>query len=135
VRNRVILLLSVKAGLRAKEIASLKWVMVTGADGKIGRAIHLPDSASKGRSGRVLPLNADLRLALVAWMEVARPRRSEFVISTERADQTSAQAIVNLFASWYEQLGFAGASSHSGRRTFITNESRNSECRRLDSRC
>jgi integrase/recombinase XerD len=29
-RNQVILLLSVRAGLRAKEIAELKWSMVTG---------------------------------------------------------------------------------------------------------
>jgi integrase len=123
-RNRVILLLSVKAGLRAKEIAFLTWAMLTDADGKLGRAIHLQDSASKGKSGRIIPLNADLRLALSAWMEASGARRSEFVIATQRADRTSAQAVVNLFARWYEQLGFAGASSHSGRRTFITNAAR-----------
>lgn len=46
-RNRVIFLLSVKAGLRAKEIALLTWEMITDADGKIGKAIHLQDRASK----------------------------------------------------------------------------------------
>jgi len=45
-RNRVILLLSVKAGFRAKEIASLTWDMVTDASGEIGDAIHLRDIAS-----------------------------------------------------------------------------------------
>ena len=34
-RNRLIFLLSVKAGLRAKEIASLKWSMVTDAEGRL----------------------------------------------------------------------------------------------------
>ena len=53
-RNRVIFLLSVRAGFRAKEIASLRWDMVTGSDGEIGDAIHLRNSASKGRSGRVI---------------------------------------------------------------------------------
>jgi integrase/recombinase XerD len=48
----VILLLSVRAGLRAKEIASLTWTMVTDADRQMSRTIHLPDKASKGRSGR-----------------------------------------------------------------------------------
>jgi integrase/recombinase XerD len=38
---------------------------------------------------------------------------------------TSAQVIVNLFAEWYRCLGFEGCSSHSGRRTFITNAARN----------
>ena len=60
-RNEVIVLLSVKAGLRAKEIASLTWAMVTDADGDISPNIHLTDKASKGRSGRVIPLNMQLR--------------------------------------------------------------------------
>ena len=47
-RNRVILLLSVRAGLRAKELSSLTWAMVTDAEGQIGRSIHLHDNASKG---------------------------------------------------------------------------------------
>jgi integrase/recombinase XerD len=60
-RNRVILLLSVKAGLRAKEIANLTWEMVTTSDGEIGDSIHLRNSASKGRGGgRIIPLNKEL---------------------------------------------------------------------------
>jgi integrase/recombinase XerD len=122
-RNRVILLLSVKAGLRAKEIAALTWGMVTDVDGKVGPAIHLLDVASKGRSGRIIPLNGALKQALTAWSDESR-QRSDHVVSTERASRTSAQAIVNLFARWYEELGYFGASSHSGRRTFITNAAR-----------
>ena len=64
-RNRAIFLLSVRAGLRAKEIASLTWEMLTDAEGKIGDAIHLVDQASKGSSGRVIPLNRELKAALV----------------------------------------------------------------------
>ena len=64
VRNLAIFLLSVKAGLRAKEIASLTWDMVTDAEGNLGPALHLRDEASKGSSGRVIPLNKDLRSAL-----------------------------------------------------------------------
>ena len=63
-RNEVIVLLSVRAGLRAKEIASLTWSMVTDADGNIGTSIHLTDIASKGRSGRIIPINMQLRLKL-----------------------------------------------------------------------
>jgi hypothetical protein len=47
-RNQAIFLLSVKAGLRAKEIASLTWDMVTDAEGNLGHALHLRNEASKG---------------------------------------------------------------------------------------
>ena len=63
-RNEVIVMLSTRAGLRAKEIAGLTWSMITDADGDIGSNIHLTDKASKGRGGRVIPLNMQLRLKL-----------------------------------------------------------------------
>ena len=51
-------------------------------------------------------------------------RSSSYVIVTERATKTSSYSLVNLFAGWYRALGFKGASSHSGRRTAITNWAR-----------
>ncbi len=47
-RDRVMFLLSIKAGLRAKEMASLTWAMVTDAAGQIGEAIHVPNRATQG---------------------------------------------------------------------------------------
>ena len=121
-RNRAIFLLSVRAGLRAKEIASLTWPMVTDAEGAIGSAIHLTDEASKGRSGRVIPLAKDLKAALAAVK--VEGGLGKFVITSERGERTSPAVIVNLFRHWYRSLGFIGASSHSGRRTAITNWAR-----------
>ncbi len=127
VRNRVIFLLSLKAGLRAKEIASLKWDMVTDAEGKLADEIALTNDASKGKKGgRIIPLSKELRLALSLLKAEAETalRPSPFVIVTERATNTSSYAIVNKFGAWYRALGFAGASSHSGRRTAITHWAR-----------
>ena len=60
-------LLSVRAGLRAKEIANVTWGMVTDAEGDVGSALHLSNGASKGKNGgRVVPLNKELRAALIA---------------------------------------------------------------------
>jgi integrase len=123
-RNRVIFLLSAKAGLRAKEIASLTWRMVTDARGQIGQAIHLENTASKGQSGRVIPMNDEVRTALAAYAKTTVIASSSFLIESERSDRMSAQAIVNLFWRWYQHIGFDGCSSHSGRRTFITNTAR-----------
>lgn len=124
IRNRLIFLLSIKAGLRAREIALLTWRMVTDAEGEIGRAIILQDDASKGRSGRVIPLNEELRQTLIDWQRTLPTTTDGRVIRTERSKQTSPQVIVNMFARWYELIGFDGCSSHSGRRTFITNAAR-----------
>ena len=122
-RDRLIFLLSVKAGLRAKEIAALKWEMVTDAEGRLSAAINLTNDASKGKNGgRVIPINKELLTALSNWKEQADSARrpSEFVITSERSGNTSSYAIVNKFHAWYQALGFQGASSHSGRRTAIT---------------
>jgi integrase len=128
-RDQTVFLLSVRAGLRAKEIANLKWAMVLGADGEVGDSIHLTDEASKGKSGRIVPLNKQLRGNLVQMLAVARQGRqfhpeTSYIITTERSSRTSAQAVVNMFKRWYDDLGLLGCSSHSGRRTFITNAAR-----------
>lgn len=125
-RNRVILLLSFKAGLRAKEIASLTWAMVTDSEGNLTRNINLTNSASKGKTGGSIPMAKELRQALTKWRAItATPESSNHIVNTERSASTSAQVIVNLFSDWYRRLGFDGCSSHSGRRTFITNAARN----------
>ncbi|NVK05828.1 MAG: site-specific integrase [Flavobacteriia bacterium] len=129
-RNEVIVMLSVRAGLRAKEIAGLTWTMVTDADGNISDNIHLTDKASKGRSGRIIPLNMKLRQKLEDLLDEEKQTRgfdlsSAHVVTTERAAKTSAQSIVNMFSVWYADVGLIGCSSHSGRRTFITNAARN----------
>ena len=123
-RNRLIFLLSVKAGLRAKEIASLSWRMVTDAGGQIGQVIRLENRASKGQSGRVIPMNEELRTAFVEYSKTVLMPDSPFLIESERSKGMSPQALVNLFWRWYRHVGFDGCSSYSGRRTFITNAAR-----------
>lgn len=122
VRNKVIFLLSVRAGLRSKEIASLTWGMITDAEGNITDAINLQNVASKGKSGGIIWMNKDLQNALEALKQSrSQIDENEKIIRTERNAETSPQVIVNMFQGWYKKLGFAGCSSHSGRRTFITN--------------
>ena len=80
------------------------------------------DEASKGKSGRTIPISKELRSALEAFKaECAGTLPAQRIVQTERSKATSAQVIVNLFKAWYARLGFEGCSSHSGRRTFITN--------------
>ena len=132
-RNRVIVLLSFKAGFRAKEIASLTWGMVTDAEGAIADAISLENTASKGKhGGRIIPMHTDLREAFEILhaheQNRGRVKPESFVITLAKGnmDQISrANSIHFLFnKDWFKKLGFSGASSHSGRRTFITSAAR-----------
>ena len=121
IRNRVMVLLSVKAGLRAGEIANLTWAMVTDPVGDIGTVIALEDRIAKKNSGRVIPLHRDLRDALV---ELRNGTGDWPVIRSERGTSMSPPSIVNWFTSAYRAIGVTGCSSHSGRRTFVTRAAR-----------
>lgn len=114
-------LLSVKAGLRAKEIADLEWGMILTSDGAVGKEIHLTNSASKGRNGgRVIPLHPQIRQNLMEMKEKVNPKGRNRVVTSERSDAVSSQTVINMFQRWYRDLRLEGCSSHSGRRTFIT---------------
>ena len=120
-RNEVMFLLSVKAGLRAKEISNVTWAMVTDASGQVSDALRLPDNSSKGKSGRVIPLNAQLRKALVNLHQMVAPEPERYVITSERGVKMLPGAITVWFWEVFKVLRLDGCSSHSGRRTFITN--------------
>lgn len=130
-RNRVVVLLSFKAGLRAKEIACLTWGMLTDTEGNLTDAIALTNGATKGRSGRVIPLHSDLKDALVTLhnheLEKGRVAPDACVITLKKGSSdavTRSNSVQFLFKDWFAKLGFKGASSHSGRRTFITKAAR-----------
>lgn len=131
-RNIAMFLLSVKAGLRAKEISMLTWGMITDAEGHIGDMIHLENKAAKGkRGGRTVPLNKALRTALEQLYRHSPPASSACpVIRSERGrlsevgGQMSPSSVADWFGDLYRSIGFDGCSSHSGRRTFITRAAR-----------
>ncbi|WP_082662827.1 MULTISPECIES: tyrosine-type recombinase/integrase [unclassified Sphingopyxis] len=123
-RNRCIVLLSFRAGLRACEIAGLSWDMVTGPDGRISTIIAVSGSIAKNGRGRNVPLHSELK-AVLATLRAAQGRPTAGpVVRSQRGGHMSAKSIVNWFTALYRQLGFDGCSSHSGRRTFITQSAR-----------
>jgi integrase len=122
IRNRVIVLLSAKAGLRAGEIANLTWDMVVDVSGHISGLIELTDNAAKKCSGRSIPVHPDLAVALATWRQVAPP--SAYVIASERGGRMRPLSIVVWFNRAFKNIGLKGCSSHSGRRTFVTRAAR-----------
>lgn len=122
-RDQTIILLSAYAGLRASEIAGLRWSMVLRPDGRIGDLIGLEAAISKYGSGRRIPLHGQLKTALKRLQNQLPPNErapTSPVIISYRGGHMRPNSIVNWFTTLYRTLGLEGCSSHSGRRTFIT---------------
>lgn len=126
-RDRVMFLLSMKAGLRAKAMASLTWAMVTDATGQVTEAIHLEHRASKGKTGgRTIPMHPDVQAALTT-LQTAHgdaPRPDQSLLFSERDGGLSPATMRLWFHRLYTSLKMDGCSSHSGRRTFMTRAAR-----------
>lgn len=122
-RDRVMVLLSVRAGLRACEMAGLDWSMVLDARGRIGLSIELRDDVSKYGSGRRIPMHPELRRALDTLRKL-EPMPTGPVIRSARGGPMRANSVVNWFVVLYRRANIKGCSSHSGRRTFITHAAR-----------
>ena len=124
VRNQLMVLLSYKAGLRACEIAGLTWAMVLTPKRSIATSLTIAGSIAKNGRGRSVPIHPDLKAALNRqWRSEGRPDAGP-VVASHRNGHMTPRSIVNWFAALYADAGLEGCSSHSGRRTFITNAAR-----------
>ena len=123
-RDKTIILLSFKAGLRACEIAGLDWSMVTNSSGALSDSIAISGSIAKNGRARRVPLHPQLKVALSALKRKSRRVRAGPVIRSQRGGHLTPGSVVNWFTALYAAAGLQGCSSHSGRRTFITNSAR-----------
>jgi integrase/recombinase XerD len=112
--------LSHYAGLRACEIAGLRWQHVTDASGRgLGKEIFIPGNISKGGVGRKVPMHDKVREALLAFQR-AYPSSDRLAISSRRGRTQTPNAVAAWFWHMYRRLGYQGCSSHSGRRWYIS---------------
>jgi integrase len=116
--------LSHYAGLRACEIAGLRWQHVTDATGRsLDREIFIPGSISKGGVGRKVPMNDEVRKALLAF-RTAYPDSDRLAISSRHGRTQNPSAVAAWFWHMYRRVGYRGCSSHSGRRWYISEMAR-----------
>jgi integrase/recombinase XerC len=123
-RDRVLVLLSWRAGLRVCEIAGLDWSDVTDATGRIADTMLVRRTITKGRRhARRVPVHPELKAALELWQAQA-PRPSGQIVRLHPNRPPSTNALTIWFWRLYRRAGLEGCSSHSGRRTFITRAAR-----------
>ena len=122
-RNRAMILLTHLAGLRIGEVACLRWSDVTTTDGEIKDEIRLLPDMTKGRHARTVFVSAKLKAELQAYAQQAKcVDRSYPFFASQKSIRAgfNANSLAQTFALLYEGAGLEGASSHSGRRTFLT---------------
>ena len=121
-RNRMALLLSHYAGLRVGEIATLHWSDVVGADGEIKQQFYLKPENTKSNEARPVHVSKRLQRELAAYKSCAsqKLRPEDPLIHSQKRGAFSANSLCQLFGRLYREAGIDGATSHSGRRWFIT---------------
>ena len=124
VRDTVLINLSYRAGLRVAEMAQLRWEDVTDADGEVSTdVVHIPSQVTKFQyRDRTVPMHPKLRAALVR--QRAGHSNDDFIINKGYEDGKNTPITANALTVYlhrlYAKAGFSDASSHSGRRTFVT---------------
>jgi integrase/recombinase XerD len=121
-RNRVVILLSHYAGLRAKEIAELTVGDIYDSAGQPKQMVLLEPAQTKGHRRRTFAISRILANELCMYrVKMAFRSANEPLIKSQKNTAFSANSMCQLICKLYRDTGISGATSHSGRRSFITN--------------
>ena len=131
-RNRAMLLCTHMAGMRVGEVAALRICDVLGADGAVMDEIALAASQTKGNSSRTVLVPKKLQDELTDYLQqrfglkdllavtLTDTQRALFPTQKNPKRGFTANTLCQLFHKIYKDARMTGATSHSGRRTFIT---------------
>lgn len=122
-RNHTAVALSFYAGLRACEIAALRIGDVFDALGDVRDTIYLSSAQTKGDEGNTIIVSKRLQATLKRYAAAYPNRLAQPALAlvwSAKGGFFSPQSMVNLFKRLYVAAGIDGASSHSGRRQFLT---------------
>ena len=132
-RNRCMFMMTHMSGARISEVASLRICDVLASDGGIKSEVYLSAQQTKGSKGRTLYLSDKMRDEISLYLKTRFKLKDLLPVTmtdTFRALFTnqkdcqrgfSASTACQMFHYWYKEAKIEGASSHSGRRGFITN--------------
>lgn len=130
-RNRAMVLMTFWGGMRIGEVAATKIGDVLATDGTIKTEIRLTAEQTKGKHARTVILADKLRKELLAYLQQRfgtkqlialsyTNKMSKPLFNTQKRDGFTANTACYHFHMLYKAAGLDGASSHSGRRSFLT---------------
>jgi integrase/recombinase XerD len=123
-RNRAMVMTSFLSGMRVGELASLRIKDVVDSEGGIRNQILLTPDMTKGNQARLVFISERLSSELekyISNISILNSDRKLFYSQKSRSNGFNANTLTQHFHFLYRKAGVDGASSHSGRRTFITN--------------
>jgi integrase/recombinase XerD len=120
-RNRAMLLLTHYAGMRVAEVAALRINNVLNSDNTIKSEVRLMPQQTKGNHARTVYLNERMQKELANYVRHLRTKDiTKPLFYTQKQAGFSANSLTQYFFYLYRDVGLYGASSHSGRRSFLT---------------
>ena len=120
--GRVMVLLTMRAGLRPCEVAGLQVRTLLTATGELlDYILVMPGTAKRGRQ-RVIPMHGELRTALQRLLAAyPEARRIAFRVDKQsRLSYRTIAAVTQWYSIVYAAAGLAGCTSTSGRHSFAT---------------
>ncbi len=121
-RNRVMLLTGLWSGVRVASIANMLVGDVMNEDGTVKAEVRLTGAKIKGGKPQTVFFPQKLQVELQRYMDIRRVTdMTQPLFVTAGAKAFSPNVLAQHFFWLYKKAGIAGASSHSSRRTFITN--------------
>jgi integrase/recombinase XerD len=132
-RNRAMFVVLNATGMRVGELAALRLCDVLTPTGEIVEEIRLSADQTKGSRGRTVVLSEKAQEEIKSYLQYRFKLRSLEAVTltdTNRALFTTqkepnrgftASTLAQHFHHIYRGAGITGASSHSSRRSFITN--------------
>ena len=122
-RNRVMFLLTAMAGLRVSEVAGLTLSDVQNDDGTVRAEIYLSAERVKHGHARTVYINSRLQQEIATYIQSRKwIDAAQTLFPTHRGPRCSfsPNTLAQHFYWLYRNAGVSGASSHSGRKTFLT---------------
>jgi integrase/recombinase XerD len=130
-RDRAIVLMTYWGGMRIGEVAATKLKDVLANDGSVKHEINLTAEQTKGKYSRTVVLADKLRKEIQTYLQTRFDTKqlialtySEHInkplFATQKSEGFSANTLTYTMTMLYKAAGLNGASSHSGRRSFLT---------------
>jgi integrase/recombinase XerD len=132
-RNKAMFLLSIGCGAWIKVLVSIRISDVLARDGSIRSEIYLKRDQTKGREGRTVYLSEKMRELIHNYLcerfglrdllavTMTDTVRALFANQKNANRGFSPSTGCQMFHYWYKDCSIEHGSSHSGRRSFITN--------------